>query len=59
MSNNKRYFPNVEIDNNNVYYEIMNWLSIEIYEINRYMRMILNRLGYNEDDFIEMIKEYL
>ena len=59
MSNNKRYFPNVEIDNNNVDYEIMNWLSIEIYEINRYMRMILNRLGYNEDDFISIDRCYL
>lgn len=58
MSNNKRYFPNVVIDGYNVEYEIINWLGIQEYEINRCMRVLLSRLGYNEDDFISIDRCY-
>ena len=59
INSNKRYFPNVKIDNNHVYYEIKDWLDVNEYEVNRFMRIIFDRLGYTEDDFIIINSCYL
>ena len=42
MSNNKRFFPNVEIDNNNVYYEMTSKFvaSIRCDELDFFMKFI-------------------